>query len=442
MAKKIFLISGLIDLQTAGNQTFKNTVYYLARAGFEVTIFSFLPNDYPGLLQPENAFGNLEKHIYFYRLPHIFSIFFKLGKRAKDLFKKEKNTFIERIPDVYFNPDKVINYFEDLKIFAQFIYFLFWIFYIFFETTRVLFFSLKEKPDLFYGYEIYGAPVASIIGKIFQKPVITRFQGTALNIKRKTQWKYFPHHVFGLKSKVDAIIMGNDGTRGKEVLLNLGIPENKIYFWINGLDLNDLVVQPEKVKELKQKYNLSDKKVILCVSKLKLWKRIDRQIFTVYKLKKDYQMQNFVLLIVGDGHEMKNLKNLVKKYGIENEVKFIGAIPHREVANYFQLADLFLITNDVSNLSNQLLEALYIGVPVVTLNDGSTKEILRNNYNAILVSMDKISDELPKAVYQILTNKELSQKLRENVKITAKNEILSWENRMEKEINLISKTIL
>jgi glycosyltransferase involved in cell wall biosynthesis len=441
MAKKIFLISGLIDLQMAGNQTFKNTVYYLAKAGFEMTVFSFLPDNYPELLQPEEAFPNLEKHIRFYPLPKIFFLFFKIGKWFKNLFKTNRKKSKDGIPNFYFEPERIIDYFADLKRPGQFIYFLSWVFYVFFETLRVLFFSLKENPDLFYGYEIYGARVASIMGKLFRKPVITRFQGTALNVKRKSQWKYFPHHVLGLKSDADAIIMGNDGTRGKEVLINLGVPEDKIYFWMNGLDLNDLVVSPIKIKELKEKYNLVGKKVLLSVSKLKIWKRIDRQIFAIYKLKRDYQMQNFVLLIIGDGPERKNLEKLVKKYDLENEVRFIGPISHREIANYFQLADVFLITNDISNLGNQIMEALYFGCLIVTLRDGSTDEILKDGYNALLVPINQIKEELPRAIYKILTDAKLAKTLSENDKITAREKILSWEERIKKETEVINDLI-
>lgn len=179
----------------------------------------------------------------------------------------------------------------------------------------------------------------------------------------------------------------------------------------------------------------------MSVNKLKIWKRIDRQIFAISELKKNYQMKNLVLLIIGDGPERKNLENLVKKYEVEKEVKFVGPIPHSQVANYFRLADLFLITNDVSNLSNQLLEALYFGLPIITLNDGSTKEVLESGYNAILVSLNKIKEELPKAIYQVLTNEELTQRLRKNAKVTAKNKILSWEKRMEKEIELVNSLI-
>lgn len=168
-----------------------------------------MPDNYPGLLRAREAFGNLVKHIHFYQLPKTLAWCFKLAQWPKNLFQKNKESSDKKIPALYFRPEKVAGYFADLKKSAQFIYFFSWLFYLFLEILRTFVASLKEKPVLFYGYEISGAKVASILGGIFRKPVVTRFQGTALDIKKRAQWKYFPSHVLGLKSAAEAIIMGS-----------------------------------------------------------------------------------------------------------------------------------------------------------------------------------------------------------------------------------------
>lgn len=437
MTKKIFLITGGIDIQKSGNQTIKNTIYYLSKFNFSVRIFNFLPKNYPNILSSQEAFGNLSQKIKFHRLPSVFYYCFKIAKFLKNKFGGKKKGNINK----YSNLWKQKDYFSDSNQFAQLIYFACWILYFILEFHRVFIWSIKEKPDLFYGYEIYGAPLASFLGKLFRKPVITRFQGTALRINEEKKWlKMYPHHVFGLKSTSDAVIMCNDGTRGQEILLKIKVPKKKIYFWNNGLDLN-FTIDPITIHEIKNKLHLENKKVLITVSKLKIWKRVDRAIFALYKLKTDYNLINTVLLIIGDGHDKAHLIKLAKKYDILESVKFLGEIPHKEVGIYFSLADIFLILQDVSNLSNQLLEALYFGLPIVSLNEKSTENLLMHNYNAMLVAPKQIKNGVAKEIYKILNDEELATKLRQNAKLTAKEKILTWEQRMNKEIQLINKLL-
>jgi glycosyltransferase involved in cell wall biosynthesis len=430
--KKIFMITGQVDLGIAGNQTLKNTIYYLTK-DFKVNIFSGVPHNYPGVLdigKVTQSFINVEYH----RLPKSFNCLHKVVRSIKNLGRG-----VSDLPP----PQESAEYFSDFNLSAQIIYLFSWLFYVAFETLRVFFAAVKDKPDIFYGYEIYGAEVASILGRIFKKPVVTRFQGTVLDIRKKSQWKYYPHQVLGLRAPAQAIIMGNDGTRGDEVLAHLGVERDRIYFWMNGLDQNIVGFVPnrQEIGRLKGELNLRNKKVLISVNRLAIWKRIDRIIYALDKLKSDDRMESVVLLIIGDGAERENLENLVNSYEISDSVIFVGAISHQDIGNYFSLADIFLITNDVSNLGNPLLEALYFGCPVVTLKDGSVDGILRDGENAILVPPERTEEELPRAIHRILTDRELAEKLRRNAKITAREKVISWQERMRKEAELMTNLI-
>ena len=436
---KILVIGGLIDLQKAGNQVIKNTIYYFLKNNFQVVLTTAIPANYPNGLRGEAAFGDMHKGYTVYRPPKVVQKIFYLIRYFKNLFKTKKIYQVKKKNEHSLAPE---NYFADYSTGVQFVYFLSWMGYQIFGLIQGLFVSLKENPDLFYGFEVYGAPVAGILGKILRKPVITRFQGTALDIKLKKSWKSrYLYHMLGLKAFSNAIVMSNDGTQGKEALQELGVPEHKINFWLDGFSLEDTYLDPKEVNEIKSKWGLKDKKVLLCVNKLKIWKRIDRAIYVLYKLKKDYQLKDVVLMIVGDGPERKNLENLVDCYQVQDSVKFAGAVSHEKIINYFSFADAFLLFNDVSNLGNQLLEALYLGLPIISLKDGSTDGLLKNNYNSLLVPPDRLEKDLPKAVYKILTDKDLDGKLSENARITGKEKILSWEKRMEKEVKLINSLL-
>ncbi|MBA7583080.1 Alpha-monoglucosyldiacylglycerol synthase [subsurface metagenome] len=111
---------------------------------------------------------------------------------------------------------------------------------------------------------------------------------------------------------------------------------------------------------------------------------MERGIYCVYKLIKEYKFSNIVLLIIGDGPQRKVLEKLVEWLGIKNSVQFLGLIPHREVAKYCSITNLFLSLYDITNLGNPVLEALYFGIPIITISDEGTRQLLEDGYNLYL----------------------------------------------------------
>jgi hypothetical protein len=109
---------------------------------------------------------------------------------------------------------------------------------------RAIWISLKYKPDIIYGYEIWGVPIAFVVSRLFKvsrlfnKKFITKFQGTVayFELEKGKAWSRIPHHLLSLKMPADLIIMDNDGTRGLEALILLGVKPEKIRFWMDGLD--------------------------------------------------------------------------------------------------------------------------------------------------------------------------------------------------------------
>ncbi|MHC4074848.1 MAG: glycosyltransferase family 4 protein, partial [Planctomycetota bacterium] len=159
----------------------------------------------------------------------------------------------------------------------------------------------KEKIDVFCGYESYGVPVAKLLAKKFHKPLISRFQGTGMGaylnkrIWRAKSWK----EILAMKIPTDLIIMTNDGTQGNQVLKKLKACSKETKFWVNGVDTD--LFDPEFDKdEFKKLHGIKpDDKILLALSRLIGWKRVDRIILAMEKVAQQYS--NVKLLIGGDG---------------------------------------------------------------------------------------------------------------------------------------------
>lgn len=114
-----------------------------------------------------------------------------------------------------------------------------------------------------------------------------------------------------------------------------------------------------------------EKPIILCVSALVDWKRLDLVVKAVSKLKKGS------LVLVGKGDQEQNLQKLGKKM-LGNRFK-IMSFEHREMPNVYKSVDMFTFaTVPWESFGIVLVEAMASGLPVVATDDPIRREIVGN----------------------------------------------------------------
>jgi glycosyltransferase involved in cell wall biosynthesis len=406
--------------------------------GYKVLLFTSNPENDPNRADYNSLLGKYAKNLIVYR----FNPFLRpLWKLVRKLFSKTENLKIKGKPDIPEMEDAVE--FVDTSVKAGLIGFISQVSFFLGGFLKLLKLVKIYRPAVIYGYEIYGAPLAWFVARICNIPLVTKFQGTIaypiLEKYKTSSWFRIPNHLIGLKTPADLVIMENDGTRGKDVLLKLKFPSKRILFLIDGVDKGFYIPNFNKKQFLKELGLSEDSKIIVVVSKLKRWKRVDRAIMAMSEVVK--KIKDVILIVVGDGEERERLERLAKELNLNNHVFFTGAIPHSEVKYYMNAADVFLSLYDNSNLCNPVLEALECGKCIITIDDGSTKDILVNNQNAILIKKEELFEELPKAIAKCLTDDELRQRLEKNARIFAEKYLLSWEKRMELEIGEVEKIL-
>ena len=298
--------------------------------------------------------------------------------------------------------------------------------------------SRKHKIDLVYAYEIIGVPVGKLLSRRLKTPLVSRFQGTILKPKMdKPFWRIRHwHHYVGLKIPADLTIMTNDGTGGDEVLRWLGRDMTAIRFWMNGVDFD--VYDPEfDVVRMKRNIGLNEQIVtILCVSRLVFWKRVDRIINAMKEISDSFE--NVKLLIIGDGKERESLEALASSLGVKDRVRFLGSIPQHEVGDYYNMADLFVSLYDLSNVGNPLLEAMICGKCIITLDNGETGTIIKDQENGILLDTEKLNG-LAEIICGLIRNKRKRERLGNGARNFAMENFRTWDERIALEIRAVEK---
>jgi glycosyltransferase involved in cell wall biosynthesis len=109
----------------------------------------------------------------------------------------------------------------------------------------------------------------------------------------------------------------------------------------------------------------------------------------------------FELLLVGREDEaLAKQARLVTEAGAV--VRFLPAVPHREVAPLMQSAHAMLLFSHFENLPCVILEALCCGLPVISSKVGGIAEVIDQS-NGILVTPGEV-DQLANAMQQMIDN--------------------------------------
>jgi glycosyltransferase involved in cell wall biosynthesis len=100
---------------------------------------------------------------------------------------------------------------------------------------------------------------------------------------------------------------------------------------------------------------------------------------------------DFILHIGGYGNYIEELKDLVMKLGLSDQIKFLGKLNAEQIIDELSNAGYFLHASQYETFSVVCLEALSQGVPVVASNVGGIPDFV-NESNGILVDDNKVEE--------------------------------------------------
>lgn len=126
------------------------------------------------------------------------------------------------------------------------------------------------------------------------------------------------------------------------------------------------------------------------------------------------------LVIYGEGRERDSLERLIQdsRFKIQDKVSLPGRC--ETVIEEMNRAKVFAFSSDFEGMSNAILEAVCVGLPVVTTNVSGAKELVKEGEGGFVVP---IRDEkaLVNALHKILSNKKRREIMAQHNKATAKN---------------------
>lgn len=168
--------------------------------------------------------------------------------------------------------------------------------------------------------------------------------------------------------------------------LNLDFP-----YIQNGVNVSKFTrINIDEKIELRKKLNLPLDKVILVYAGQFVARKDQKFLLELFSEQKE--LDDYVLLLLGDGNEFSELKS---KYEKVKNVIMTGNV--NNVNEYLQSSDIYIASSKSEGLPNGVLEAMAVGLPVILSNIEQHKEVYdANNDIGYLYSIGNKEDCLSK----------------------------------------------
>lgn len=111
------------------------------------------------------------------------------------------------------------------------------------------------------------------------------------------------------------------------------------------------------------------------------------------------EVEGWVARIVGDGPERDTLEELSRSLGLDDRVRFLGAVP--DAARFFKGFDVFVLSSRSEGTPMVLLEAMGAGSTAVATSVGGVPDVLQGSTNGWMVPSEDI-DALAAAMTEAL----------------------------------------
>lgn len=191
----------------------------------------------------------------------------------------------------------------------------------------------------------------------------------------------------------------------------------------NGLSLSDEQIQ-KNAADINSRYGIEDKKILLSVGRLVERKGVDYVLASLQYVVK--QIPTLQYIIIGEGAYKTTLMKLAEKFGVQNNVQFLGAVSDEEVQKWYCRTDAFIMPSrelknrDVEGFGIVYVEANSFGKPVIGGKSGGVLDAVLDGENGYLVNADDV-DMIGSAINSIwnidhmwMWAKKINQTLRDS----------------------------
>ena len=238
-----------------------------------------------------------------------------------------------------------------------------------------------------------GVNIVTILASIgLSIPVIVSERTHPPRMQLSYIWRILRRLTYPLASKV--VMLSSDGLKW----LNDEIPNAK------GIVIPNPVIYPLSSIAPFLKTEIFDKsnyKLLLGVGRLDDGKQFDQLIFAFGILCDEFP--NWNLVVLGDGVNRDSLLRLIIKMNLTERVQLPGRAGN--IGQWYERADLFVMTSRFEGFPNALIEAMAYGCAVISYDcDTGPRDLISNGVDGLLINPVGDVNQLVSALRELMSD--------------------------------------
>ena len=191
-----------------------------------------------------------------------------------------------------------------------------------------------------------------------------------------------------------------------------GIAEKKIIYIPNGADLD--IFQPgSRDNWVRQKHAWGNKFVVIYVGAHGLANNLMQLVLAAEKLQSN---KDILFVLVGDGMEKPNLKQVAKEKGLEN-IQFFDPIPKEQVIDFINAADVgtaILQAHFITTYPNKVFDYMTCAKPIILPIDGACRKLLVDDAAAGIFVAPNNPEEFKEKLLLLYNDSNMAKTLGQN----------------------------
>jgi glycosyltransferase involved in cell wall biosynthesis len=202
------------------------------------------------------------------------------------------------------------------------------------------------------------------------------------------------------------IICVSNNTK-RDLMRLYDVPKEKIRVVYEGVNsaVNDDI---QSSINILNKYGIQKQQYLIFIGRLEERKNISNIIKAYEIARKQFGLTQKLLLVGKAGHGWKNIRNEILEHPFADDIIVTGFVLNEEKWALFRNASVFVFPTNYEGFGLPILEAQQLGVPVITSNNSSLKEIGRDS---VLLVNPKMPEDIACKMNALFTNNQLRQEI-------------------------------
>lgn len=261
----------------------------------------------------------------------------------------------------------------------------------------------KEKPDLVHCHSAKGGVIGRFAAFFTgHKSVYTAHAFSFLSAESVKKHKVFL--TLEKIAKLNSVLLGCSESERELGMEKVGYTEKNAFAWNNAIPR----IQEKEIQESDE--TISHGKYVVSIGRPSFQKNPLLMVEVMKRVRERHPDVKFYLVGVGFYSPMlEETKALIRLYGMDDCFIMVPWLSHAETLGYLKYAQVYLTTSLYEGLPIAVLEAMAMGIPVVSSDVIGNNDCVKDGDNGYLLPMD--ANVMAEAVSRLLEDEVLRDKM-------------------------------